>query len=135
MKSTTKPRCAIIDNKLFFLYKPLMGKKRFLSRMKIVPNSYMGYVFSRLYDAHFSHAANLWWEYMRYYRHEFPSIEAFLRGRYNLNDSEVKLFGNIRSYCSRPEGVIDYRIESLMEDEAISELFWKISGGKLDNEN
>lgn len=113
-----------MDSRYFFFIKsPKISRLGIHLYFGAKPKSYVGRIVDRIYDYHFLGARNLKFEYIQYYRKEFPTYLEFLKRRFNLTSEESKMLNSYLAFYKDLKFNSDSDVPLLLEDENLSTLF------------
>ena len=122
-----------MNNEIFFKRTPrmsLFGAYRFFG---VKRKSYAASIVERIYDYYCRGANNLYFEYLIYYRKEFPDFESFLGQKYNLFPDEIENKKSLLLCHKSLAFEADGHVTDLLEDEAIKVTFRKYMGEHIDD--
>lgn len=120
---------------IYFPINKIPKKSTVLDALGVIPNTFAGNVFSRLYDYYFDGATDFVKEYESYYSAEYTTAEQFIEERYNIDPEKAKKYAKehyARKECSSRS--IERNIETLDYDEDIKRLFSEVVGGIRDED-
>lgn len=115
-------------NEIFFMRTPRMSLSGAYRFFGVKRKSYAASIVERIYDYYCRDANNLYLEYFRYYRKEFPTFTAFLDQKYNLFPNEIASRKSLLLCHKSLAFEADGHVTDLLEDEAIKVTFQKYIG-------
>ena len=86
------------SDKAFFIKRNNININKFLKYFGIKKHTFMELVINDLFFNLFGNSINLYKEYRKFYKKEYPTFNDYLQQKHNLLPKEAKLFQNKNSY-------------------------------------
>lgn len=117
------------DDKIFFIKKNNMSKKKFLKKFNVKNNSYLYNLYSRLYDYIIGNCFNLYDEFKKYYKKEYLKFDIFLSEHYNMPEKLIKEYNNKKSYYKYKDVGNEQPLYPILRDEEVRNIVCEFVGG------
>lgn len=118
---------------IFFKRTPQISLIGAYSFFGVKRKSYAASIVRRIYDYYCRGANNLFLEYMRYYRKEFPDFKTFLDKKYNMFPEEIEQRKSFFLCHKSLSFEADGHVTDLLEDMAIRATLQKYLGVNLND--
>ena len=132
-KKNLPPKYFFIDEMFYFIKNENINKEKLIRTLCIKPQSYIAWVFSRLFDYYFSDSVNIVLEYKSFYKKEFDSLDHYLKDKHNLRTAERRIMGCRKSFYKNLGMEPERNIQSLSEDKTVGAIFWALLGEKYED--
>lgn len=120
---------------IFFPKDKIPKKGNVLETLGVIPDTFAGNMFSRLYDYYFDGATDFAKEYKLYYSKEYDTLAEFIEEHYIIEPELAKKFAK-GNYAMKECSIrsVERNIETLDYDEDIKNIFSDAVGGIEDED-